>query len=107
MNSIKNFKNFIIHLTPKSSPIILIPILILIEIIRFSIRPLTLGLRLIANIIAGHIIISLLRSNIINKNSILLTFIQILISILERLVSLIQAYVFSLLTCLYIESSIQ
>jgi len=93
------------HLTPQGTPFILIPFIVIIESIRLIIRPFTLSIRLTANIIAGHLLLSLLGSsghsitNIIILNFII--FSQILLFILEISVSAIQAYVFSILSTLY------
>lgn len=92
------------HLTPSNTPTILIPFIVLIEFTRLIIRPITLSIRLTANIVAGHLLLSLLGSsgqkiNIILLSLILLT--QILLFILEISVSIIQAYVFSILSLLY------
>jgi len=51
------------HLIPLNTPIILTPFLVLIETIRIIIRPLSLSIRLTANLIAGHLLITLLNYN--------------------------------------------
>lgn len=101
-----NFYNKIfIHLTPSNTPPILIPFIVIIEFISLIIRPITLSIRLTANIIAGHLLLSLLGtsgqqiSNIFIFISIIIT--QIILYILEISVSFIQAYVFSILSLLY------
>lgn len=101
-----NFTNHIfIHLTPSNTPYILIPFIVIIEFIRLIIRPITLSIRLTANIIAGHLLLSLLGSsniNVINLYTLItIIFIQIILFILEISVSLIQSYVFSILSLLY------
>jgi len=102
---INYFNDLIAHLTPQGTPSILIPFIVLIESIRLIIRPLTLSIRLTANIIAGHLLLSLLGStgNLINNYFLLIIIIitQILLYILEISVSIIQAYVFSVLSTLY------
>jgi len=103
-----NFKKSITHLTPEGSPIILIPLLVPIEIISLLIRPITLGLRLIANIIAGHIIISLIRTfnlNFVHNLRNIFFNPQVILMLLETAVALIQAYVFTLLIILYLKES--
>lgn len=100
-----NFSNHIFtHLTPSNTPTILIPFIVMIEFIRLIIRPITLSIRLTANIVAGHLLLSLLGSSGQKINIIFLTLIittQILLFILEISVSIIQAYVFSILSLLY------
>lgn len=101
----KFFNDLISHLTPHGTPFILIPFIVIIESISLLIRPLTLAIRLTANIIAGHLLLCLLGStgNSINRSLIIILMIttQLLLYILEISVSIIQAYVFSILTTLY------
>lgn len=93
------------HLTPQGTPFILIPFIVIIESISLIIRPFTLAIRLTANIIAGHLLLSLLGSSGESINNLIIILIiifsQILLFILEISVSLIQAYVFSILSTLY------
>ncbi|KYN49988.1 ATP synthase subunit a, partial [Cyphomyrmex costatus] len=75
---------------------------------RLLIRPITLAIRLTANIIAGHLLLSLLGSTGNKITPTLLSFIiftQILLFILEICVSIIQAYVFSVLSTLYLRET--
>lgn len=104
--SLTNFFNETIsHLTPIGTPSVLIPFMVVIESIRLIIRPLTLAVRLRANIIAGHLLLSLLGSTG-QEISFIITLIiiiisQVLLFVLEISVSIIQAYVFSILRVLY------
>lgn len=102
---INYFNDFMAHLTPQGTPFILIPFIVLIESIRLIIRPLTLSIRLTANIIAGHLLLCLLGSTGVLINNpliiILIIFTQLLLYALEISVSVIQAYVFSILSTLY------
>lgn len=103
---ILNYTNdFFSHLTPQGTPFILMPFIVIIESISLIIRPFTLAIRLTANIIAGHLLLSLLGSSgqIINNFFIFLIIIfsQLLLFILELSVSIIQAYVFTILSTLY------
>lgn len=99
------FRDFFSHLTPQGTPFILIPFIVLIESIRLIIRPLTLAIRLTANIIAGHLLLTLIGSSglLINNFFVLniILFLQTLLFILEISVRFIQAYVFSILSILY------
>nr|AAR99217.1 ATP synthase F0 subunit 6 [Camponotus castaneus] len=99
------FNDFFAHLTPQSTPFILMPFMVLIESISLIIRPLTLAIRLTANMIAGHLLLTLLGSSGLLINNLIIMIImllsQIMLFTLEISVSLIQAYVFSILTTLY------
>lgn len=91
---------------PKGTPGALIRFIVLIELVRNIIRPLTLRVRLIANMTAGHLLLCLLRSNIsILRPGVRVGVIAglVLLVTLEIAVSLIQAYVFTLLFTLYLE----
>lgn len=104
-----NYSNYIfIHLVPSGTPIILIPFIVLIETVRNLIRPLTLAVRLSANIISGHLLMTLISSTGRNLNNLFLRTIlfgQIILIILEFSVAIIQAYVFTILRTLYIAES--
>lgn len=92
------------HLVPQRTPGPLIPFIVLIETIRNIIRPGTLAVRLIANIVAGHLLITLLGNQTAVASNIILfglIFTQILLLTLESAVAIIQAYVFAVLSTLY------
>nr|YP_009400234.1 ATP synthase F0 subunit 6 [Floraphis choui]YP_009400312.1 ATP synthase F0 subunit 6 [Floraphis meitanensis]ARW70239.1 ATP synthase F0 subunit 6 [Floraphis choui]ARW70369.1 ATP synthase F0 subunit 6 [Floraphis meitanensis] len=94
----KNTKNMISHLIPLNTPIYLAPLMTLIETMSILIRPLSLSIRLTANLIAGHLLMTLL-----NFNSIMfiIILIQMFMMMFELCVALIQSYVFSILASLY------
>nr|QBK82340.1 ATP synthase F0 subunit 6 [Harpagornis moorei] len=100
------------HLLPEGTPTPLIPALILIETISLLIRPLALGVRLTANLTAGHLLIQLISTAtttllpILPTVSALTTLILLLLTILEIAVAMIQAYVFVLLLSLYLQENI-
>lgn len=91
------------HLVPTGTPSILIPFMVIIETVRNIIRPGSLAVRLSANIIAGHLLISLLGNN--SSKSIILLSMSIMVFIIlilfELAVAIIQAYVFITLSTLY------
>nr|YP_010131886.1 ATP synthase F0 subunit 6 [Coelioxys fenestrata]QQD78147.1 ATP synthase subunit 6 [Coelioxys fenestrata] len=93
------------HLTPMNTPFILMNFMVLIELISNIIRPWTLSIRLSANMIAGHLLLTLL-GNFISMYSTsmlfpMIIFIQNMLYLLEIFVAMIQAYVFSILSLLY------
>nr|YP_008999634.1 ATP synthase F0 subunit 6 [Necturus beyeri]ACU00357.1 ATP synthase F0 subunit 6 [Necturus beyeri] len=100
------------HLLPEGTPIMLIPMLIIIETISLFIRPLALGVRLTANLTAGHLLIQLISTAalvllpIMPTISILTMIILLLLTLLEIAVAMIQAYVFVLLLSLYLQENV-
>lgn len=101
---INNTIYILAHLVPQGTPAILIPFIVCIETISNLIRPGTLAIRLTANIIAGHLLITLLGNTGSNLNMYIINFLiitQILLLILESAVAVIQSYVFSVLITLY------
>nr|YP_009229574.1 ATP synthase F0 subunit 6 [Hydropsyche pellucidula]ALT58525.1 ATP synthase F0 subunit 6 [Hydropsyche pellucidula] len=101
---INKTQNMFIHLIPSGTPSILMPFMVLIETISNLIRPGTLAVRLTANMIAGHLLITLLSSNgplLSNLMVMMILFMELLLLILEMSVSIIQTYVFTILSTLY------
>nr|YP_010586255.1 ATP synthase F0 subunit 6 [Hydromanicus melli]UZZ44017.1 ATP synthase F0 subunit 6 [Hydromanicus melli] len=101
---INKTQNMFAHLIPNGTPAVLMPFMVLIETISNMIRPGTLAIRLTANMIAGHLLITLLSQNGTYISALfvaLLILIEILLLILEMSVSIIQAYVFTILSTLY------
>nr|WDE79010.1 ATP synthase subunit 6 [Vireo olivaceus] len=100
------------HLLPEGTPTPLIPALILIETTSLLIRPLALGVRLTANLTAGHLLIQLISTATIALAStmpavsVLTLLVLFLLTILEVAVAMIQAYVFVLLLSLYLQENI-
>lgn len=99
-----NTISILAHLVPQGTPPILIPFIVCIETIRNIIRPGTLAIRLTANIIAGHLLLTLLGNTGAGISSILVRILiltQILLLVLESAVAIIQSYVFAILRTLY------
>nr|UAT98096.1 ATP synthase F0 subunit 6 [Laothoe amurensis] len=101
---INNYQHMFIHMIPQGTPTILMPFMVLIETISNIIRPGTLAIRLTANMIAGHLLMTLLSgtgSNLSYIFIIMLILIQVLLLILESAVAVIQSYVITILSTLY------
>jgi len=100
------------HLLPEGTPGPLIPVLIVIETISLFIRPLALGVRLTANLTAGHLLIQLIATGafvllpIMPTVAILTATVLFLLTLLEVAVAMIQAYVFVLLLSLYLQENV-
>ena len=112
IHGIKFFSFFI----PAGTPLGLVPLLALIELISYLARAVSLGVRLFANIVAGHTLLKILSTylyklftgNIIVAIITLIPFAIFLALVgLEIAVSLIQAFVFTLLTCSYLRDAIE
>nr|YP_010381780.1 ATP synthase F0 subunit 6 [Perotrochus charlestonensis]UDL72167.1 ATP synthase F0 subunit 6 [Perotrochus charlestonensis] len=104
----KNPTSVIASLLPAGAPAALNPILVLVETASICIRPITLSIRLAANITAGHVVLGLIGTYLSSGLFIysifalfLLILIQIVYFIFEFGIALIQAYIFSLLITLY------
>ena len=101
---INHTQHIFAHLVPQGTPSVLIPFIVCIETIRNVIRPGTLAVRLTANIIAGHLLLTLIGNTGNSLSLILVNFLvlrQIALLILESAVSIIQSYVFAVLSTLY------
>ena len=101
---INHTKHIFAHLVPQSTPSALIPFIVVIETIRNVIRPLTLAVRLMANMVAGHLLITLLGNQTAVAPGFIfisLIFTQIILLTLEAAVAIIQSYVFAVLSTLY------
>ncbi len=101
---------------PKGVPIYILPLIVFIEILSFISRPISHSVRLFANMLAGHITLQVFASFIILMGGAMgaigwaggvLPFAMIVILIaLETLVAFLQAYVFAILTCIYLNDAI-
>nr|YP_007890847.1 ATP synthase F0 subunit 6 [Johnius grypotus]AGH27489.1 ATP synthase F0 subunit 6 [Johnius grypotus] len=100
------------HLLPEGTPTLLIPILVIIETISLFIRPLALGVRLTANLTAGHLLMQLTSTaafvllHMMPMVSVLTGILLLMLSLLEIAVAMIQAYVFVLLLSLYLQENV-
>ncbi|CAH0353416.1 MAG: F0F1 ATP synthase subunit A [Pseudomonadota bacterium] len=112
----KHKLHFFSLFVPHGTPVPMIPFIFLIELVSFMVRPFSLGLRLFVAMTAGHVLLKVLAGFVINSTNAGAGFgltvglssfaLMIGISALEMLVAVIQAYVFALLTSLYINDAV-
>ncbi len=109
----KNGFGFLELFIPKGAPIYLMPLIVVIELVSYLIRTFSLSIRLFANMMAGHcllFVISTFVYSIINIfgifSIIILFFIYLGVFILEFAICLLQAYVFTILLCIYLNDSL-
>nr|AWV83436.1 ATP synthase F0 subunit 6 [Amphipsalta zelandica] len=100
---INNMNHMFCHLVPLGTPSILMPFMVIIESISNLIRPGSLAVRLTANMIAGHLLMTLLGNSSMNYEtySIIIISFQIFLMLFELAVCMIQSYVFMVLSTLY------
>ncbi|GAT77743.1 F0F1 ATP synthase subunit A [Ehrlichia ruminantium] len=101
--------HFLHILLPQGTPMWLAPMMVLIELFAYCARPVSLSIRLAANMIAGHTIIKVIAGFVMNMNIFLtplpIAFIIILIGF-EIFVAILQAYIFTVLTCVYLSDAV-
>nr|YP_010693299.1 ATP synthase F0 subunit 6 [Bactrocera wuzhishana]WCB99143.1 ATP synthase F0 subunit 6 [Bactrocera wuzhishana] len=101
---INHTQHMFAHLVPQGTPAILMPFMVCIETISNIIRPGTLAVRLAANMIAGHLLLTLLGNTGPSLSYAIVSLLligQIALLILESAVAIIQSYVFAVLSTLY------
>lgn len=101
---INHTQHMFAHLVPQGTPAVLMPFIVCIETIRNVIRPGTLAVRLAANMIAGHLLLTLLGNTGPSLSYSLISLLiiaQIALLVLESAVAIIQSYVFAVLSTLY------
>lgn len=94
-----NLNGFLSHCIPQGTPILLTWFLFIVEIVRNSIRPITLTVRLVANILAGHLLMILLSN--LALGSFCFSSLYLLLNIVEMVVAIIQSYIFVTIISLY------
>lgn len=111
----RNGLGFLKLFVPSGVPAVLMPLIVLIEILSFISRPISLSVRLFANVLAGHITLKVFSGFIIMLSglgiggviaSILPLAFTVALTALEFLVAFLQAYVFAILTCMYLNDAI-
>lgn len=101
---VKHGVHFFTFFVPPGSPIWMWPLLIPIEIVSYLSRPVSLSVRLFANMLAGHTLIKVIAGFIavLGVAGVLPLALVVALTGLEILIAFLQAYVFAILTCLYI-----
>ena len=111
----KNGLHFFNLFVPKGIPIYILPLIVFIEVMSFLTRPLSHSLRLFANMLAGHITLKVFAGFVTMLGSVgilgwLGSVVPLALTValtgLELLVALLQAYVFTLLTCIYLNDAL-
>lgn len=111
----KHGLGFLKLFVPSGVPGILVPLVVLIEVISFLSRPISLSVRLFANMLAGHITLKVFAGFVASLSalgavgiagSILPLAMTVAITALEFLVAFLQAYVFAVLTCMYLNDAL-
>ena len=105
---IKHGLHFFTFFFPPGAPKVMAPILVPIEIISYLSRPISLGIRLFANMMAGHTMMAVFAGFVVSLG--LFGFLPVAVNValfaLELIVAALQAYVFAILSCLYLRDAI-
>lgn len=94
---------------PSGTPMLMAPLMIFIELFAYLARPLSLSVRLAANMTAGHIILKILASMIIMSSVVIKVLPFALLTVLtgfEFFIAILQAYIFTILTCVYLNDAL-
>ena len=94
---------------PKGVPIVLLPLITIIEIISYLSRPVSLSVRLFANMMAGHTMLKVFGGFVVSLGILggwLPLSFSVALTGLEILVAFLQAYVFAILTCIYLNDAL-
>ena len=105
----KHGMHFFTFFAPPGTPVVMLPLLVPIEIISYLSRPISLSVRLFANMLAGHTLIKVIAGFIPVLGiafGVLPLALVVALTGLEILIAFLQAYVFAILTCLYINDAI-
>lgn len=111
----KNGLKFLNLFVPKGVPVVILPLIVAIEVLSFFSRPVSHSVRLFANVLAGHITLKVFAGFVGMlggfgiagwAGSILPLGLTVALTALELLVSFLQAYVFAILTCIYLNDAI-
>ncbi len=105
----KHGLGFLKFFVPSGVPVFLLPLLVVIEVISYLTRPISLSVRLFANMMAGHTMLKVFGAFVVGMGALFgwmpLAF-MVAFTGLEILVAFLQAYVFAILTCIYLNDAI-
>ena len=111
----KHGLRFLKLFVPSGVPLVLMPLVVAIEVVSFVSRPVSLSVRLFANMLAGHITLKVFAGFVVSlgamgaagmAGAVLPLAMAVALSALELLVAVLQAYVFAVLTCMYLNDAI-
>jgi len=106
---LQNGIGFLKIFAPSGVPIFLFPIIVAIEIISFLSRPVSLSVRLFANMLAGHTMLKVFGGFVVSLGIVggwLPLSFSVALTALEILVAFLQAYVFAVLSCIYLNDAL-
>ena len=101
--------HFLAAFVPDGTPILMMPVMFLLEVISYMARPISLSLRLAINMMAGHILLKVFAMLIVTFGTVgIFTMFPLLIAMtgFELMVAFIQAYIFAVLTCVYLNQAL-
>ncbi len=106
---VKHGLRFFTFFAPPGVPLLVLPLLIPIEIISYLSRPISLAVRLFANMLAGHTLLKVLAGFVPALGIFGVAPLAVVVALtgLEILIAFLQAYVFTVLTCLYIKDALE
>ena len=106
---IKHGLGYLRLFVPSGVPIVLLPLIVVIEVISYLSRPISLSVRLFANMMAGHTMMKVFGSFVVSLGIVggwLPLSFSVALTGLEILVAFLQAYVFAILTCIYLNDAL-
>ena len=111
----RNGFGFLKTFVPQGAPIFILPLITLIEVISFFARPISHSVRLFANMLAGHMTLNVFATFVVMLGGVglggwLASFVPLALTValtaLELVVAVLQAYVFAILTCIYLRDAV-
>ena len=102
--------HFFSFFLPEGTPIAMAPMVVVLEVLSYFVRPVSLSIRLFANMMAGHTMLKVFGGFVISLGIVfgVLPFaVNVALTLFEFLVAALQAYVFTVLTCLYLKDAIE